>query len=427
MQAKEWRDLAERVAGGGLCLYVALFPFHHLFPWNVLVSRAGLIVAASAGLAACFLDRRSPVVPSPVTAIFGLFVTVSALSALLGVDPLASSHAVGKSLLRATAVFLLAAGLSRAERWREELATALSLSGVGLAAVGFALFFLGIQNAFGGVTVPGIDYNSICMLLVPAAAFALRGASRARRHRAWVLTGAAALVVAAVALSYSRIGWAAFAILIATLWVSLPAARRHVAGTALAGVLAFALLSPGLGSVAAITDNDRFLSNRDAELDSRYFTKLTWREVLTMNNRLEYAWKPAVRLIGRRPVLGAGYGELTFDRLLHGEKVLWHEHNAVLSVAVQSGLVGVATYLALLAAVIVSTLRSLRRTGSGADRSLAAALLAAFVAEYLFQGLGEPTNNGRMGTLFALLAGMSVGLAAREEEPSADPAGPEAR
>ena len=264
-----------------------------------------------------------------------------------------------------------------------------------------------------------MDYNTLCMLLLPALAALLAlsaGEDGAREAAAW--GGAAALVTAAAWATFSRIGWGALAILLAAFVLSCRGRRIRPLLAAAAGTLLFLALFRDPRPYLTITDNDRFLVSWEEELTPEMTKPMGLRDILTMNSRLEYAWVPSLRLVRQRPLLGAGYGPETFAKVVPREgRILFHEHSAFLAVAVQSGLpAAIAFAVALLALVADLGRRALREGVRIPEDALGAGILAALVGVYLFQGIGEPVNGGLMGLQLAVVAGLGVALSHRAEE-----------
>jgi O-antigen ligase len=350
---------------------------------------------------------------SGITVLFAATLALGAASVLWSSDLQASWRAVPSGLVSPLIVFLAVAatGPSTADRLR--VATALGLSSVALAVTGVSLKLLGVTNPFGGITGPHMDYNTLCMELLAGAPllFCLAAASSSVRvQSAW--TAALAFVLGAVALTHSRIGWLAAMVLVGVLWILVPPERKRLAALCAGALLVVALLWPGSSSLLEITDNEKLLLDSNATLDASVMKPLGWREVLTFNNRLDYAWKPAFELVAQRPWTGWGFGPGTFRRLTSGRQpVLGHEHNALLALAVQSGVPAAALWLACVVAVGVRSVRAARRSPPfTADAVLGACIAAAVVAEFLVQGIGEPVANKYMGTMFAALAGLAVAL-----------------
>ncbi len=403
--------IAARVFGVGLFAAVVLIPLAHLSLFAI-PGRVALVAAGVAGLVLAVRERRRPV-GTVVEAAFLLFVVLSAASVLVSVDVVASGRAASKVLLRQLVLFLLVAGLAREGERRRSVAAALGLSGL-LLAFDAALLWAGeTRNVFGGLTGRGLDYNTLCMLLLPALAALLALATAVQTPGGAAAWGtAAALVTAASWATFSRIGWGALVLLVATFaFASRGRWARPLAAVA-AGTLLFLALFRDPLAYLTVTDNDRFLVSWEEELTPEMTKRMALRDVLTMNSRLEYAWVPALRLVAERPLLGAGYGPETFAKVVpRDRRVLFHEHSALLAVAVQSGVpaaLALGTVLLALAAGLGRP--ALRAFVGSADDALRAGLLAAVVGVHLFQGLGEPVNGRQMGLQLAVVAGLAVAL-----------------
>jgi O-antigen ligase len=391
----------EWIAEWGLLAYLVLLPISHEWLWQV-PTRFLLVAAACGGLVAVFTRGEIRFPRTWIVGLFMLFVVISSCSVLSSFDLRASGAAASKVLLRCLVVFLLVACAPREPmRWRR-LGAALAISALLLSAISFSLAVGGVGNPWGGLVGPGFDYNSLCMFLIPTLPFAFSAASQAGdRAERWLWTLAAGGVTIVVYLSFSRIGWAAFLIMAAMLWWLDRPGRRRLAGASLAGLAVFLAFTPDLSQIVSVTDNTRFIATRELEPDEADMKAMHWKDLVTFNDRFRYAWKPALAIIREHPWLGAGYGPTTFDRLLGDTRLhLTHEHNSLLSVAVQSGVLAAATYAALLLLCVVRVGSALRRARPGADprRAALVALAAALVAEYAVHGLAEPLNDGRMGS-----------------------------
>jgi len=407
----------ETAAEWGLLAYLVLLPISHASPWQ-LPTRILLGAAALGGLTAVMARGEIRVPRTWIVGLFMLLVAIASISVLASSDLVASGAAASKVLLRCLVVLLLVAcAPPEPARWRR-IGIALATSALALSVVSLGLAAGGVRNPWGGVVGPLFDYNSLCMFLIPTLPFVIAlaqepGAGMGRSF--WTL--GATVITTAIFLSFSRIGWAAFAVLIAFLWLAHRASRRTLLVTVAAGAALFLVLAPDLRRVASVTDNSRFLTTTNLEPDASVMKTMRWKDVLTFNDRLEYAWVPALRIVREHPLMGGGYGPTTFARLAESNgPLLMHEHNAVLAVAVQSGVAAALAYLALLVLLVVATSKATRTSEARTqgEHLLLVALLAALVAEYVFQGIAEPTNNGRMGILFAALAA----LAARMVTPS---------
>ncbi len=406
--------LASRCGDGAdwcLAAYLALLPFFHLRPWSLLATALLFAGAALAAVAAVH-DRATPSA-SPILALFLAYLLLSALSTFVSDDPAASATEAFRVLLKSALVVLVVAAGGGGEVRVRRLAGGLAVGALALSATGLASDAAGIRNRWGGVTGPEIGYNAIAMFLVATVPFALLLAVTARRGR-WLWSAASAVATAALLLTVSRIGCAAFAVAV-TLWLALVRKdRRRTLAAVGVGVAAFAAAATGLRAIGRVTDTSVEVADTARAGGLAPMKPISWRDVLTLHERTEFGWKPAVALVREHPLLGAGFGSGTFGRRTRGAHTLAHEHNAFLSVAVQSGVVAAGVYLALLLVTAISLAHRLRRRGSGAGflDSAAAAVLAAVVAEYLVHGIAEPTNTGRMGLLLAGLVGLAVVLCA---------------
>jgi len=413
-------DLSETVAEWGLLTSITLLPVSHLAPWSYL-ARGALAVAAAAGLAVVIRRGEIEIPNSPITLALMLFVVVSTASVIWSVDPYEGSQAVSKVLLRIFVVFLLIAGGSREPARLKRLGMALALGGLVLASVCLVYLFGGVRNPWGGITGSTIGYNRVCMYLIPPASFVLCFALREIRfdRQSWLWRLAWIVTLTAIFLTFSRIGWLAAVILLLVWWCfSNWQQRRFLVASCVVALALFLVMVPDLGTILAVTDNSRLLVAEGVDLDLSLMKPMRWMDLITLNDRATYAWKPALTLIHDRPILGAGYGPSTFMRLIPSEAtLLTHEHNALLSVAVQSGIVGALVFVALLVVIVRSLLLDLKttsRTDSFVIRGLEIAVLAAILSEYVVQGIGEPINNGKMGVILGILAAFATVLTTPE-------------
>jgi O-antigen ligase len=225
-------------------------------------------------------------------------------------------------------------------------------------------------------------------------------------RRAWA--GALlALQGSCLVLTYSRAGWLAamtgLAVMgVARLWAS---ERRRAAGllvaagaVGLAALFVLSLLPPLPGSAPHVLQN---LTNM-----------FRWKGATAQIRLL--GWRATLDAIGERPWLG--YGPATFGIVLEwflpleiapfgGAAALGgRPHNVFLEVAVESGLLGLACYLAMLGAVLLFLVKS-ARAGKSGERQLRAAVLGSLAANlitYLFSFESAATM-----VLFWSLAGMA--------------------
>ncbi|PRW62565.1 O-antigen ligase family protein [Actinopolyspora mortivallis] len=113
--------------------------------------------------------------------------------------------------------------------------------------------------------------------------------------------------------------------------------------------------------------------------------------LLTLNSRTEL-WGYALEEFATRPLYG--HGQSATRGLFLDEIGLGGGHNAVVNLLVNSGLLGLAAWSALVVGIFVNTARSARSSpGSHPERILVHSLLIGMLANSMFaESLGAPTN-----------------------------------
>jgi O-antigen ligase len=183
--------------------------------------------------------------------------------------------------------------------------------------------------------------------------------------------------MAATALAGSRGSMAAVAFEI-SLWAAsglrkIPWRKATIIGaaTALAGVLTFPLWPQQLrNSVSTIP-----------------------RSIVTMSDRTNFFWMPAIQAVQKRPLAGWGYGKMIYrdPRPFEGrEKPHWELHGGLhstfMTILFQQGIVGLLAYLFVLLSnvhVLLSVLQ--KRDDKG--KALALALLSILVGAFIINSL----------------------------------------
>ena len=315
-----------------------------------------LLLAVAAWVA---LDRPLRVAPHPTLA-WGGFLAVVVVAAATGLDPVYAwlgtpeRHLGAVAWLLCAVAFVVAQSTDEGEGRTVALGAVLAAGTLGAWATAEALGWHPLHLVGAGTRPVGTLGSSAYLgaaaaLLAPVAAGAAADRGFARRTRR---LAAAATVVAGVALAASgaRAAWFGAAVtLVVVVVVRRPSPRWLLGGAA---AVALAVAVAGLGGVAhragdALTDRDGGARGR---LDE---------------------WRVAVRVVADHPVLGTGPEgyRLAFGRAVddayeraHGRRQLPDRaHDALLDVAATTGLVGLAAYLALLAATGASVARALRR------------------------------------------------------------------
>jgi putative inorganic carbon (hco3(-)) transporter len=257
-----------------------------------------------------------------------------------------------------------------------------------------ALYTIGHGRAIGTFVLPG-ELAGYLILYVPVAfALARSTAHPALRAAAWI---GLALASTAFFLTFSRAGWAGMASAIA-LYVLL---RRRRNGAR------YAVAIIGVASVVVA-----FLFNAHHD-PSENFTRLS-------------IWQAAFETIVRFPFTGVGPFDFArvypFVRLPGGEPTAFHAHSVLLTIAAETGIVGIAALFFGWWRFVVELRRRLRVNSPSAGIAVA---IAAGLAGTWVQGLIDTVSV----VIFALwLPFMALALATATDDPPDDgPATPHDR
>lgn len=219
-------------------------------------------------------------------------------------------------------------------------------------------------NRAAGTAVHPIEFGAVLAMTLPIAlTFGLFDRSRGVLARWWPVAALSLAVVTAV----SRSGYVAVVVSLLVLAPSwTPAIRRWglVVGAGFLGLVAVAI--PGmLGTMVGLFTAIGSDSSANSRVDS---------------------YPIALEFIGRAPVLGRGFGTFsTSYRILD---------NAYLGLAIELGLVGLATFVVLVVVGFVTALSARRHLEDPLQRALAQALAASLsagaVGLLFYDGLGFP-------------------------------------
>jgi O-antigen ligase len=225
------------------------------------------------------------------------------------------------------------------------------------------------------------------------------------------------LLLGSARLTDNRAVWVALAVVFATA-SALAAWRWHASllRSPLRWTAPLCALLVVLGVVFADVTRERAQQN--------FPPQTTVAQTLTDDPRL-LLWDRTGELIRERPLTGYGFGRaIVADELKGplGNPMLWHAHNLFASQVLQSGIVGLTLFVALLAALCARFFRYLR----GGDDALAAlgivglSLIAGFVAKNMTDDFLFRSNAKEWWALLALL----VGYGARLEATARSASGP---
>lgn len=250
--------------------------------------------------------------------------------------------------------------------------------------------------------------------LVAAFPIALALAAQGGRWR-WPFSAAVLLGATHLWLTQSRAGWLGAALGGGLLLLAPSSRRRGGWAQPLLGRLALAglLLAVGMGlAIPSLgpTSVARLGSILDPGEAGARVRLLIWRGALD--------------LAARRPILGVGLGNFEFaypevrsveEWRLSRRQVVDDAHNEYLHAAAETGLLGLAALLWLLARAARSA-RDLLRAPARRDEALP--LIAGLAALLLYAGFGFPLKDPTSGAYFWMFLGYLSALAAKEGRPA---------
>lgn len=312
-----------------------------------------------------------PLPRSAVGPCFALFVAGLTLSIVVAQE-LGPAVAALFQWLKSVAVYCVALDLLRTRRQAIGALAALLVAGAGEATIGLFQYVTGagpesfaigaqFSRAYGTFGRPN-SYAGYLEMILPLGLVLVGWAWRRGRVARWATAGGTALVGGAILASFSRGAWLGIAGALAAM-ILLTGARAR--GIAITVVIAGGLLGV-LGGVAALPADvrDRFdsiLGNAETpDVRTAYITA----ENFAVVERLAH-WQAGLNMFASDRLLGVGLGNFNVRYSEFNVSPTFlvsqgHAHNYYIHVAAEAGLVGLGTYLLLLAAIVWTGLRALR-------------------------------------------------------------------
>lgn len=218
----------------------------------------------------------------------------------------------------------------------------------------------------------------------------------------------AALISAALLASWSRGAWLGTAVAAAVMLFALP--KRATTGVAAALGLAFLFAGLWLGGLLPRSVINRLTASAD---DFLAMEDVRGVDVSPINyaviERIAH-WQAALNMAQSNPILGVGLGnyEIVYDRyrLINWKEPLGHAHNFYLNTLAETGLVGLAAYLAFWLVIFLVTWRARAHPDSFA-RATAIALLGSWTylaVHSIFDNLIVNNLFLHIGVLLGILA-----------------------
>jgi O-antigen ligase len=243
-------------------------------------------------------------------------------------------------------------------------------------------------------TGPVIDPNIFAgyLLLVIPLAIAVGLALRPR----WVLPATVLATVmwgTALAASLSRSGWLGLLIGFAVLAVFMRRRRWGLAVIA-AGLIAAVVLGGLVGPVAQRLDNQQPGGPFD-ELASR-----------------AQVWAGAFGVWEQHPLFGVGIANFGnyYDQEGGGQEVIGHAHNIFLNMAAERGILGLLTFVNVIAVLFWTLRRGLAAAHNPVERAAVAGLIATLAGYFVHSMLEVSYYDYKVLLLFWLLVGIAAAL-----------------
>lgn len=395
-----WRERPQEIWIGVLGLGIALAPTH------TKIAGAAWLLVCLAGLLLFFRkpavqgDERAPASKAWLIAcaVAAALATITSLIWPGGPDTL---HAEFRLLLAAAATQQLVRHLPAAERWR-----ALTLPAVALACMA-ALAVIGLGHDRHSVPSNPIPW-AVGMSFLPCILLPIGlNAETAGRQRVicWMGVGSA---IGAILVSQSR---GAFGILVWTIWLLVEAGRQHQTVVSRRFVGVATLLGAAVLAVSVSMPNDPLRVRQGWNEAESALNEGKYNS--SMGARM-YLWRLGWRGFEESPLVGIG-GNERLKRiksvgadLSPGERVRFqevrnvgHVHNQYLHAAMDGGLIGLASTLAVLAGLGAAAWR-LRRFDPVASRQMQGVLFMHATA-----GL---TNVNMAHNYYAIMLSLAVTL-----------------
>ncbi|MBI3976390.1 MAG: O-antigen ligase family protein [Armatimonadetes bacterium] len=386
LNAETWRRAA-------LLVTAVLFPAGYATPGAVVLLLTSVILAMRRPGA--LWHRTSLDIP------VGLFLLSLTLSAARSPFP---PMAAGSTLLLAMLIILAygatAAVLARAPGFLTPLLWALGVGTAAAAAWGMVAYLVTGQPAH----TAAVGYNAVGTTLAAGLPVLLGLGVRAEGRARIVLAAAAALALIGLALTFARGAWlgGAMGLLLFILMLPRQALRPVLlllAAVAAVGVLGLANAAGALGQRAESLSDPTAVQDRVA------------------------MWRASLAMVRDRPLLGSGlntFGLVYPDYRLPEDPAPGQPfaHNILLNMAAEGGLLGLATFTAVIVVAAALGLRWLRRS-DGTERVRAASVLAAAAALMVHQQLDGTAISFHIGFGLWLLLGIMAARGSAAGGPAA--------
>jgi O-antigen ligase len=390
-----------------------------------------LLVSGALGICGALIAgfRGWPEGPLPLAAAAWLGTSaLSAIVAAVRADP--GVPYAGPELLRLAAVLGVAIAAAQADRaWRRRLATAIHFSAGLVSLLGLLQHLLILPFPIPVISLPGSTFgnrNIAAEAVAVALPFGMARVAGAGTQRLRLAAAASlALQLVYLAVTRTRGAWLGAAAGIAGfLFLNRPPLSRRalVCAMVVLVVTLGAAMLPGRMHPRDVHDAKRFASGLG-------FVRTAVDPAASGARARLGLWRRSLLLAREHPLVGVGPGNFavlfpryaepgaTADRVLSPTMAPRRAHNDLLERLVDTGLIGLAALLAVLAAAARLAWKRTRASAAGGEDAALSAAAAGSLAALVVCGMtGFPLAMPATGVLF----GSSLGLLARVPERAPD-------
>ncbi|MBN1878852.1 O-antigen ligase family protein [bacterium] len=384
--------ISDRIMRGSLILYILVMTIPHS-----AAIRSGLIITSLACLILRgFLTGRFPIRTTPLDLPILIYAAIIIYKTMTSIDPSYSFSALRKEFLYQMFFFYLTVSAMDSPKYTRRIMLTLIITVTLIAAIGLTGYFSGELVKEGRATSFLTSFGRAAFFTAMVMPIVL---SRFLCTRGW--RRSVSLVVLILCLGFMLVTMSRGAWISSLLAVSILAALkdRRMLVLLLIGVLSAPwFLPPDI--IIRATSITRILEMEDNES----FGDRVWM------------WRSAVLMIKERPWLGAGYGNRIFQRLypdyIYSQSsgmLFENAHNLYLQIVLETGFLGLLSFLVIIAVTFYLIFRMLRRKPLPMVESQLLGMAGSFAVFLIFSFTTFRYEN-EIGILFWILAGCVVAL-----------------
>ncbi|MBN1296909.1 O-antigen ligase family protein [bacterium] len=384
--------ISDRIMRGSLIVYLLVMTIPHTAALRSILMILSILGLILRGL----VTRRFPIRTTPLDIPILIYTTIIVLRSVYSIDPLYSLTAVRKELLYQLLFFYLTVSAMDSPRYTRRVILILIVTVTLVAGVGLFGFLTGDLIKEGRATS---FFNSFGLAAFFTSMIMPMALSRFLCTRGWfrsIALGVLILCLAFMLVTMSRGAW--ISSLMAVMVLAALKDRRMLVLLLIGVISAPWFLPPDIIERATTITRIFSLEENDS------FGDRIWM------------WRSAIQMIRDRPWLGAGYGNRIFQQLypdyIHSQssgQIFENAHNLYLQIVVETGLIGLASFLSILAVVFYLICVQFRRKPLPMIESQLLGIAGSF-AVFLTFSFSTFRFENEIGILFWILAGCIVSL-----------------